>query len=104
MSEMPSHRASCLGIYREEKHPELQRANPRNGRGRHVSQLVCGVPRLECAKRVHLAKGAEQGDESTKHRQVCLPSSFRILVSATTQLGGRVVRVLGMCGGVVGRA
>jgi len=91
--------ASWLGIYREEKHPELQRANPGNSRGRHVSQLVCGVPCLECAKGVHLTEGAEQSGESTEYRQVSLPSTFGVLVSTATQLGAPI---LGMCGGVVG--
>lgn len=104
MSRKVKHRASWLGIYREEECPELQRADPGNGRGRHVSQLVCSVPRLECAKRVHLAKGAEQSDEGTEHRQVCLQSTFGILMPITAQLGSHVGRILRQCGSVVGCA
>ena len=69
-----------------------------------MSQLVCSVPRLECAKCVHLAKGAEQSDEGTEHRQVCLQSTFGILVPITAQLGSHVGRILRQCGSVVGCA
>lgn len=103
MSQNVKRCASWLGIYREEKRPKLQRANPGNGRGRHVLQLVCSVPRLECAERVHVAKGAEQGDEGTEHRQVCLQSTFGILMPITAQLGSHVGRILGQCRRFAGR-
>jgi len=69
-----------------------------------VSQLMCSVPCLEGAKRVHLTKGAKQSDEGAKHRQVSLQPIFRILVPMnTTQLSSHVGRILGQCGTVVER-
>ena len=63
-------------------------------------QLMCSVPCLEGAKRVHLTKGAKQSDKGAKHCQVCLQPIFRILVPMNTT---HVGRILGQCGTVVER-